>query len=178
MLHCPIHMKALAAGLSLALLILPNAAFAQTNAISSTEQKVRAFFADNPVMVAIAQCESKFTQFNAKGVALHGGMEHHMIGIFQINAAIHRKVAKALGFDINTIAGNLAYAQYLFRQEGTVPWLDSSACWQPLVNAAGSTAAGFVDQSMFIARLQFQIGEISQKIAQLKTAGILSARTF
>jgi len=172
-------MKALMAGLFFAIIVLPGAAFARTNIISNAEQQVRAFFAGDPVMAAIAQCESKFTQFNPSGSVLHGGTGHRMIGIFQINA-IHRKVAKALGWDINTIEGNLAYAEHLFEQEGTTPWLSSASCWEPVVQSAGATAVSVVNKSVLIARLQFQIAELSQKVALLKAAATstLSDRTF
>lgn len=170
------RMKILAAAICAALSFSPNVVFAQ----SSAEQKVRTFFADNPVMIAIAQCESGFTQFNRSGTVLHGGTGRGMIGIFQINALVHRATARSLGFDINTVAGNLAYARYLFEQEGTAPWLDSSPCWKPLANAINTTAASVVNNSMLIARLQFQIAELSQKIAYLKVpaTSTLSARVF
>jgi hypothetical protein len=174
-----IRMKTLAVSLLAALCIMPGAAFAQTSAASSTEARVRAFFADIPAMIAIAKCESGFTQFNASGTVLHGGTGHHMIGIFQINATVHRKGAQALGFDINTTAGNLAYARYLFEQEGTAPWFDSSACWKPIVSAAKTTVASTVDNAALIARLQFQITELSQKFALLRAStSTLSTRVF
>jgi peptidoglycan hydrolase-like protein with peptidoglycan-binding domain len=36
-----------------------------------------------------------------------------------------------MGYDINTLAGNIAYARYLYDTEGTGPWLASASCWDP-----------------------------------------------
>lgn len=105
-------------------LLLPLAAAAQ-----STEDVVRTYFSSTPVMVEIARCESKFTQFGANGSALQGGYNNAMVGVFQIYGDIHAKEAAGMGMDIYTLDGNLAYAKYLYERQGTTPWLSSFPCW-------------------------------------------------
>ncbi len=119
-------------------LMLPLAVKAQ-----STEDIVRTAFVDAPVMIDIARCESKFTQFNSNGTFLRGGMGQKMIGIFQIYEDIHATYAKGIGMDIYTTEGNMAYARHLYEREGTQPWLSSFPCWGKEVNT--STAAAPAD---------------------------------
>lgn len=94
------------------------------------EAKVRHEFADIPVMISIAKCESSFTQYDSIGNPMYGGTGG-MVGVFQVAAALHTDVAKDLNYDINTLQGNLAYARYLYENEGIVPWLASASCWNP-----------------------------------------------
>ncbi len=47
----------------------------------------------------------------------------------QINTYYHRDAAEKLGMDLYSLHGNLAYAQYLYEKEGTVPWNSSKPCW-------------------------------------------------
>ncbi len=111
----------------------------QTNATTSTllpdyrnrqvvEARVRSYFADIPVMIAIADCESKFRQFDSTGAPLNGGAGG-MIGVFQIYSDVHSAFALSKGFDITTVDGNLGYARYLYENEGTNPWISSFPCW-------------------------------------------------
>lgn len=93
------------------------------------EDKVRAYFADTPIMIEIARCESKFRQFADSGNVFKGGYGAKMVGIFQINEDAHASKAASLGFDIKTIDGNLGYAKYLYSKEGTNPWISSFPCW-------------------------------------------------
>lgn len=112
-------------GLMAALLLSAPFAFAE----GEQEAEVRAAFSDVPAMIAIARCESKFTQFGKGGTALHGGYGGKMVGIFQVYSDIHAVYAKSLGMDIYTTEGNIAYARYLYQTEGTKPWLSSFPCW-------------------------------------------------
>jgi hypothetical protein len=67
-----------------------------------------------------------------------------MIGLFQVYASVHAAVAKSMGMDIYTADGNMAYARYLYGQDGTDPWLDSFSCWHKTTQsqvAAGGTNA-------------------------------------
>lgn len=98
----------------------------------TVEEYVREYFADTPVMIEIARCESEFRQFNKKGEVLKNGAGSSAVGMFQIMASIHQPVAEKLGLDINTIQGNAAYAQYLYDKQGTKPWEadhKSESCW-------------------------------------------------
>ncbi len=93
------------------------------------EKMVRSYFADVPIMFPIAKCESGFRQFRSDGRVLYGGTGS-MIGIFQISSG-HTSKATSLGFDIQTIDGNLGYARYLYNKQSTDPWISSIDCWNP-----------------------------------------------
>jgi len=95
----------------------------------TVEEYVRDYFADLPVMIAIAKCESQFRQTDKSGKLLKN-TNSSAIGVFQIMSSIHDANAeKNLGIDITTIEGNAAYARYLFEKSGTKPWNASKACW-------------------------------------------------
>jgi peptidoglycan hydrolase-like protein with peptidoglycan-binding domain len=100
---------------------------------SNVEALVRAYFADTPVMIAIAKCESRFRQFADSGNVLNGG-SGGMIGVYQISSNVHREFARNIGYDIDTVQGNLGYARYLYDKEGTNPWIDSFPCWNIATN--------------------------------------------
>lgn len=100
------------------------------------EVRVREYFKDIPVMIEIARCESKFRQFTDSGNVLRGGSAGGMVGVFQFFESIHTAPAKALGFDITTLEGNLGYAKHLYNTEGTTPWNSAKACWNvPTTNS-------------------------------------------
>lgn len=141
--------RALFASLITLTLLVPSVSFAQTAASSTSTTTVAAasstptidpynsvdvaaavksYFADIPVMANIAKCESNFREYSANGSVLNGG-SGGMIGVFQINRSVHAKFALSLGDDITTLAGNMAYARYLYSQQGTAPWDSSKSCW-------------------------------------------------
>lgn len=102
----------------------------------SVETHVRNVFVDAPIMVEVARCESRFRQFDDQAtstqpepVVLMGGYKKRMVGIFQIYDDIHRVAARTLGWNIDTIDGNIGYARYMYDKQGTTPWLSSSGCW-------------------------------------------------
>ena len=111
---------------ALALVMVPTISLAEAN--DDVESRVRAYFADAPIMISIAKCESEFRQFGASG-ALHGGAGRAMVGVFQVHSDVHADFALSKGMDIYTLEGNLAYARYLYEREGTRPWLSSFPCW-------------------------------------------------
>ena len=99
------------------------------NQAQTVEEYVRDYFADAPVMVAVAKCESQFRQSDKDGKILKNP-KSTAIGTFQIMASIHQTpAAEKLGLDITTIEGNAAYARYLYEKKGTQPWNASKACW-------------------------------------------------
>lgn len=102
---------------------------AATDTPQSVEAAVREYFADIPVMIEIARCESKFRQFTDSGNVLRGGAGGQMIGVFQFFDRYHVSTANDLGYDIETLAGNLAYAKHVFSREGTTPWNSARECW-------------------------------------------------
>lgn len=95
----------------------------------TVEATVREYFADIPVMVEIARCESRFRQFTDNGNVLRGGMGGQMVGVFQFFDRYHIDVVSELGFDIETLEGNLAYAKHVYTTQGTDPWNAARDCW-------------------------------------------------
>ena len=109
---------------------------ATTNILSASqkelENKVRVYFKDDPILVDIARCESSFRQVDENGKILRGTVNKGDVGIMQINEYYHADKAKSLGLNLKTLEGNLAYAKYLYEQQGTQPWISSSKCWNPI----------------------------------------------
>lgn len=112
----------------------PNLAFARTQSsvknIDTVENTVRAYYADVPILIAIAACESNFRQHNSNGKPLYNAGGSSAIGVMQIMSSVHRKSANQLGLDITTTEGNLMYARHLYEEEGTRPWNASRHCWK------------------------------------------------
>ncbi len=97
------------------------------------------FAADAPIMLEIARCESKYRQYTDAGNPLYGGYLGKMVGIFQVYSDIHLSGARAMGMDIETAEGNIAYARYLYDREGTRPWNSSISCWGSAVTKIATT---------------------------------------
>ncbi|MSU56026.1 MAG: hypothetical protein EXS51_01820 [Candidatus Taylorbacteria bacterium] len=94
------------------------------------EEYVREYFKDTPIMAEIAKCESHFRHLGANGKVLRGELTAEDTGVMQINEFYHEDTAKTLGIDLHTLDGNLAYAKWLYKKEGTTPWYSSAKCWQ------------------------------------------------
>ena len=93
----------------------------------AVEKAVEAYFSDIPIMVSIAGCESKFHQYNLAGGILTSITGD--LGVMQINAADHTSEAADMGLDLKDLQDNMAFARYLYEQQGTDPWLSSAHCW-------------------------------------------------
>lgn len=93
------------------------------------QEEVEGFFADAPVLADIAKCESTYRHFDNNGQPLKNSHGSSAIGVMQIMASYHEEPAKAMGYNINSLQGNLEYAKYLFEQKGTQPWASSKKCW-------------------------------------------------
>jgi len=87
---------------------------------AAVESRVREYFSDIPVMIEIARCESNFRQFTDSGNVLKTNAG--MVGVFQLYEEVHETAAAALGFDIDTLEGNIGYAEHLYQSSGTTPW--------------------------------------------------------
>lgn len=87
------------------------------------------FGQDAPIMLKVAECESKYRQYNNDGTVFRGKVNTKDVGVFQVNEFYHRKVSLAAGFDIHTLKGNIAYARHLYDAQGIVPWTASKGCW-------------------------------------------------
>jgi len=94
------------------------------------EAYVREIYADRPILVDIARCESTFRQFNPDGTVIRGMVNNLDVGVMQINEKYHAEMAGKLGYDIYTIEGNLGFARYLYGKYGTDPWVSSAKCWK------------------------------------------------
>ena len=96
---------------------------------TAVEEYIKTEYADTPILIAIAQCESNFRQFNPDGTVVRGMVDSHDVGVMQINETYWLDKSKSQGDDIYTIEGNVAYAKYLYAKQGTDPWNSSSMCW-------------------------------------------------
>ncbi len=135
------------------------------------EAEVRSYFKDVPVMIEIARCESKFRQFTDAGNVLRGGDSGGMIGVFQFFESIHAPIAEKLGYDLETLDGNLAYARYLYESEGTTPWEPARSCWdvKPATVKAPATRAELeakIKQLTELIKLLKQLQELKLKQAR------------
>lgn len=95
----------------------------------NTEEHIRQYFADVPIMIDVARCESQFRQFDEHGNVLRGVVNSKDVGAFQVNEKYHLETSHKLGLDIHTLEGNMAYARYLYDTQGTKPWVYSKPCW-------------------------------------------------
>jgi hypothetical protein len=98
-------------------------------ATSNTEEMVRSYFADIPVMIEVARCESHFTHDLADGSVLQGRVDSADTGVMQINKRYHLSSATAMQLDLDDLHDNMVYARHLYEKLGTQPWSASSACW-------------------------------------------------
>lgn len=99
------------------------------NNAKAVEAYLRKEFADVPILVEIARCESTFRQFNENGQVIRGKVDDADVGLLQINERYHADTAQKLGIDIYSIEGNMAFGRYLYGKYGTSPWSASKACW-------------------------------------------------
>lgn len=127
----------LAAGIALAVsLVLNGGTGAEAQAVtltlpqaSSPKEFVESYFADIPIMIDIAYCESRFRHYDKDGSVFRGKVNDADIGIMQVNEYYHAKTAGMLGIDFYTMEGNVSYARYLYEKQGTQPWSSSEPCW-------------------------------------------------
>ncbi len=101
----------------------------EIEAIMSTEQYVKQYFKDIPIMVQIARCESTFRHLDKDGEIHRGIVNNADVGVMQINEFYHLDTAEKKDLDIHTIEGNVAYARDLYERQGTRPWNSSKPCW-------------------------------------------------
>ncbi len=95
----------------------------------STEQIVRSYFRDIPIMAEIARCESTFRHELEDGSILQGRVDPDDTGVMQINKYYHLETATAMQLDLDDIYHNMAYARHLYETQGVQPWSASMPCW-------------------------------------------------
>ena len=96
----------------------------------TVEEYVQEYFKKTPILAEVAWCESRYRQFTPYGDIFRGEINNKDVGVMQVNEYFHLKTAQRLGYNLYSLEGNLAYAQYLYDKEGTVPWNSSSRCWK------------------------------------------------
>ena len=93
------------------------------------EKYLREHYADTPILLEIARCESTLTHYDKNGALIRGRVDKADVGVMQINERYHLETANKLGIDIHTVEGNVAYAKYLYKKFGSSPWSASEPCW-------------------------------------------------
>lgn len=89
----------------------------------------------NKALVPICTCESaqgttEPQQYDLKtGGVLHGKVNPLDIGACQINEKWNGEEATKHGWDIYTLEGNIKMANWMYKTQGTKPWLSSVSCW-------------------------------------------------
>ena len=101
----------------------------QVATAGQTEQIVREYFSDIPVMIEVARCESTFRHTLADGSILQGRVDPADTGVMQINKRYHESTAVAMELNLDDIYDNMAYARYLYESQGVQPWSASMPCW-------------------------------------------------
>ncbi|MDE1974896.1 MAG: hypothetical protein KGI49_00045 [Patescibacteria group bacterium] len=104
-------------------------AVSDTESANEVEAYVRGAYADEPILIDVAFCESTFRQFDKDGAVVRGKVNHGDVGVMQINEYYHADEAKRLGDDLYTLQGNVAFGKYLYQKYGTDPWSSSEKCW-------------------------------------------------
>jgi hypothetical protein len=102
---------------------------ATTSEITDIEGYVSKEYADEPILVEVARCESTFRQFGKDGRVIRGKVNPQDVGVMQINERYHADEAAAMGLDIYTVEGNVDFAKHLYDKFGTDPWSSSEKCW-------------------------------------------------
>lgn len=159
----------------------PAVAFAGP-ALSHGEVRERVLeeFHDTPILADIAKCESRFRQYTKDGSVLYGGWKNGMVGVMQIHERVHAGTAKKLGYNVETLYGNLLYAKYLYQREGTSPWRDSAPCWRYDPVSDGAMTMAVADGVMPIPKHVFTEalvqGMTDASVAHLQS--ILNAHGF
>lgn len=136
---------------------------------AEAERQVREHFAHVPAMIDIARCESGFRQYADSGEVFRGGLNGKMFGVFQLHSDYHLEPASNMGLDITTLEGNLAYAKYLYENEGLTPWRPclGSVSQISLASHQVETEGGQVDKPKEAA-LRKQIEELQRKVYLLQ----------
>jgi hypothetical protein len=92
-----------------------------------------------------------------------------MIGVFQFYEQVHSAAAQALGHDLATLEGNLAYARHLYTESGTQPWESSQACFETTVEPPTQQLTPADTVAMTDTQLRKKIALLQQIITLLQT---------
>lgn len=104
-------------------------------------ERANTFGVSKNLAQAIAFCESTTRQYDENKLAedgtprvLRGVVNSADVGIFQINEKYHLERSKSMGYNIYTSEGNIDYAIWLLKNEGSKHWKASEPCWGSKVN--------------------------------------------
>lgn len=84
---------------------------------------------DKGLALKIAFCESTYRQFDNDGKPLRGVHNKDDVGVFQINEKFHLAKSQELGYDIYSTEGNIDYAVWVLKHQGSKAWVWSRPCW-------------------------------------------------
>ena len=91
-------------------------------------RQIRAVFADAPIMVRVAMCESGLTH-RENGELLRNKNGSSARGAFQVMMSYHGPEMRKMGLDPRRTDEYLAYVRFLYDQQKLAPWKESQACW-------------------------------------------------
>ena len=91
-------------------------------------QQIRTVFADAPLMVRVAKCESGLVHLkNGEMIRNRDGSSAR--GVFQVLMRVHQPQMQKMGLNPERTDHYLAYVRYLYDQYGLAPWQASRHCW-------------------------------------------------
>jgi hypothetical protein len=90
--------------------------------------QIRAVFADAPIMMRVAMCESGIVH-RENGELKRNKQGSSARGMFQVMMYYHEPEMRRMGLNPNRIDEYLIYVRYLFDKQGLKPWAESKPCW-------------------------------------------------
>lgn len=85
---------------------------------------------DAPILDKIAKCESGGTHYKNGQVVVNGNTNGSVdIGKYQINLSVWGATATKMGLDLAKEEDNKKFAEWLYANKGTEPWVWSKSCW-------------------------------------------------
>ncbi len=91
--------------------------------------KIRAVFADVPLMMHVAKCESGLVhRENGELIQARDGSSSR--GVFQVLMRIHGPQMQKMGLNPERTDHYLTYVRYLYDKQGLKPWQGSRHCWE------------------------------------------------
>ena len=101
--------------------------YANAQTIYSVREKIVEVKRTAPVLDRISKCENGGSHYDKNGqVAINKTQD---IGKYQINVPIWGKKATEMGLDLSKESDNKIFAEYLYENFGSEPWVHSKKCW-------------------------------------------------
>jgi hypothetical protein len=96
---------------------------------SDLARQIKAVFADAPLMVQVAKCESGLVH-RENGVLFQNSDGSSARGVFQVLMRVHKTQMHKMGLNPEHIDQYLTYVRHLYDQQGLKPWQASKHCWK------------------------------------------------